>query len=107
MFWQIEIYRPQGVEYRCPSIQKEGGLAAEPLWPQEYHQLYAPGKPEVELQQFLEHNSTRWRLVIQGKENEKITHQQLQLTCSSTSKKDAHEAITCPKEAAAIGSSET
>jgi hypothetical protein len=67
VFWQIEIYRPQAVEYRHPSIQKEEGLVAEPLWPQEHHQSYAPGKPEVELQQLLEHNSTQWTLTIQRK----------------------------------------
>jgi hypothetical protein len=45
----MEIYGPQDVEYRCLSAQKVEGLAAEPWWPLEHHQLSAPGKPEVKL----------------------------------------------------------
>jgi hypothetical protein len=63
----MEIYRPQGVEYRYLSARKGGGSAAEPLWPQERHQLYTPGKPEVELQLFHECNSIKPIKVIQGK----------------------------------------
>jgi hypothetical protein len=54
----MEIYRPQDVEYICLAVQRVEDSAAEPLWLQEHHQLSAPGKPEVKLQEFLEHNST-------------------------------------------------
>lgn len=43
----MKICIPQGVEYRCLSVQKVEGLAAEPLLQQEHHQLCAPGRPEV------------------------------------------------------------